>query len=133
MKYSPTMMHAVSDYVMGALLLAAPWIFGFWTDLTAMFCTMAFGATTIAYSLFTDYELSVKRVIPMVAHLTLDAASGGLLIAAPFLMNFAGTTWVPHLVIGCVEVGMAIAFALFLGFFRLNGQPRTQRGRRVAH
>jgi hypothetical protein len=49
------------------------------------------------------------------------------------LMEFSHTTWVPHLVMGCVEVGMAIVFAFFLGFFRLSGQPRTPRGRHVAH
>ena len=92
MKYSPTLIHAVSDYAMGALLLAAPWIFGFSHDSNATSCTMAFGVAMIAYSLFTDYELSLKRFIPMIAHLTMDAAMGGLLMAAPLLRRPAVCT-----------------------------------------
>ena len=52
MKYSPTTIHAASDYVMGALLLAAPWIFGFSHDFNATSCTMALGVAMVAGSLF---------------------------------------------------------------------------------
>jgi len=133
MKYSPTMMHAVSDYLMGALLMVAPWMFGFSHDFNATSCTMAFGVGMTLYSLFTDYELSVKRVIPMTAHLTLDAAAGGLLMAAPFLKGYANTVWLPHAIIGGIEMAMAVGFAFYLGFFRLSGELRTERGRHLAH
>jgi len=126
MKYSATLIHAMSDYAMSALLLASPWIFGFSQDWNATTCTMSFGAAMTAYSLFTDYELSIRRVIPMMTHLALDAAAGAFLIAAPFIKGYSQTVWVPQVVIGIVEVSMAVLFAIYLGF-TMNGN------RRIAH
>jgi hypothetical protein len=130
MKYSPTLIHAVADYSMAALLLAAPWLCGFSHDSIATWCTAAFGLSTVAYNLFSDNELAIRRVIPMLTHLVLDVASGGLLIAAPFLLGFAATTWMPLLVLGCVEIGVALLSGLCLVIDRLGPQPR--RGRVMA-
>jgi hypothetical protein len=130
MKITPTIVHACADYSFGALLLIAPWLFRFSHDSAATMCTMAFGLTTIAYSLFTDYEWSLRRMIPMMTHLMLDAVMGGLLIAAPFIMGYYATTWVPHLVLGCVEIGAALISAIVLGFFRWYGD---RGGRGMAH
>jgi hypothetical protein len=133
MKTTPTLLHATADYAMAGLLLIAPWLFGFSHDAAATSCTLAFGLTTLAYSLFTDYELSFRRVIPMSAHLMLDAVCGGLLIGAPFIMGYFHTVWVPHLVMGCVEVGFALGSALVLGAAWMVGHRqghavRTARG-----
>jgi len=132
MKPTLTLIHGVADYMMAALLLVAPWLFGFSHDPVAASCTLGFGLTTIGYSLFTDYELAARRLIPMPAHLALDAVCGGLLIGAPFMMGFAHTTWVPHLVMGCVECGAAIGFALLFGILRLTGRPQIRRTRGMA-
>jgi len=124
MKITPTLLHAVADYAMAGLLLIAPWLFGFSHDAAATSCTLAFGLTTLLYSLFTDYELSFRRVIPMAGHLALDAACGALLIGAPFIMGYYHTVWVPHLVLGCVEVGFALGSALVLGAAWMIGHSR---------
>jgi hypothetical protein len=34
---------------------------------------------------------------------------------------------------GGIEMAMAVGFAFYLGFFRLNGEPRTERGRHLVH
>jgi hypothetical protein len=131
MKTTPTHLHAVGDYAMAGLLFVAPWLFNFAHDAAATSCTLAFSVTMLVYSLFTDYELSIRRVIPMSAHLMLDLACGGLLIAAPFIMGYFHTVWVPHLVLGCVEIGFALCSALTLGVVWMVGHPRVRESLRV--
>ena len=63
------------------------------------------GAGALVYSLLTDYELGVVRRIPMPVHLTLDLLSGLLLAVSPWLFGFSEFVWVPHLLLGLVEVG----------------------------
>lgn len=132
MKITPTLIHAASDYALASLLLFGPWIFGFSTDGVATAWTMSFGAILLGYSLFTDYEPSIRRVIPVAAHIALDGLFGGLLIGAPFMFGFSGTTWIPHLVIGCVWTGIAAASALFLVSVRALEMVQHRRGR-LAH
>lgn len=108
----PQSVYAVADYVLGALLLAAPWVCGFSDHMLATAITMSFGAAIIAYSAFTDYQLAAMRRVPMPIHLALDAAVGGLLIGAPFMFGFADRTWIPHLVLGIVTASIAGVAAL---------------------
>ena len=61
----------------------------------------------IAYSLCTAYECGVAALISMPTHLVLDAAGGLVLATSPWLFGFADRVWVPHLVIGLVEIGTA--------------------------
>lgn len=53
-----TRTHGILDYATGALLLAAPYLFGFATGGIEQWLPQLLGAMTIAMSLFTDYELS---------------------------------------------------------------------------
>jgi hypothetical protein len=56
----------------------------------------------VANSLFTNYELGLVGLIGMPAHLGMDAASGLLLAASPWLFGFSDVVWAPHLVLGRV-------------------------------
>jgi hypothetical protein len=62
----------------------------------------------IVYSLQTDYELGVVPMISMPAHLILDGMGGLLLAVSPWLFEFAGSVWMPFLILGLAEVGAAL-------------------------
>jgi hypothetical protein len=69
------------------------------------------GSAATAYALLTDYEFGLKRVLPMRAHLALDAAGGIALAAAPFLTGAHRKGlrhWLPHAIVGANEVLLAL-------------------------
>ena len=99
-----TRTHGILDYATGALLLAAPYLFGFATGGIEQWLPQLLGAMTIAMSLFTDYELSISRAIPLRVHLGIDMVSGALLAVSPWLFGFAELIWWPHLLVGLVEI-----------------------------
>jgi SPW repeat len=107
MQVIPTRVHGMLDYLVGALLIVAPWLFGFAAGGAETWVPVVLGAGAILYSLFTDYELGVVRRIPMPTHLILDLGSGVLLAVSPWLFGFADRVWQPHLIIGLIEIGTA--------------------------
>lgn len=104
MRFIPTRVHGMVDYVVGILLIAAPWLFDFSDGGAKMWIPIILGAGAILYSLMTDYELGAVRVIPMPVHLMLDIGSGVLLAASPWLFGFADQVWIPHLAVGLFEI-----------------------------
>jgi hypothetical protein len=107
MRFLTTRVHGVLDYLVGVLLIALPWLMGFGGTGAAAAVPMALGAATLAYSLLTDYELGALRRIPMPAHLWLDALSGLLLAASPWMLGFDLQVWKPHVALGALEVVVA--------------------------
>ena len=102
-----TKTHGVMDYVMGMVLIAAPFVLGFADGGAAMWVPIILGAGALLYSLMTDYELGAIRMIPMPVHLGLDAMSGLLLAASPWLFGFSEMVWMPHVILGIAEIGAA--------------------------
>ena len=108
MRFIPTRTHGVIDYLMGALLIVAPYLLGFADGTAAQWVPQAVGAALVGASLLTDYELGVVRVIPMPVHLGIDIASGALLAASPWLFGFSDRVFWPHLVVGVLEIGAGL-------------------------
>ena len=111
MRFIPTKFHAPLDYMVGAALIAAPWIFQFSEHTAATIVPIVLGIGLIAYSLFTDYELGVWKVAPMAVHNLIDVVAGAFLAASPWLFGFAGNTanvWVPHVVVGLAAVFLGL-------------------------
>lgn len=108
MKIISTKAHGYLDYIMGVLLIGAPWIFGFARNGAETWVPVVLGAGTILYSILTDYELGAARVISMRTHLILDMVGGLLLAVSPWLFGFAEDVWQPHLILGILEVGAAL-------------------------
>ena len=100
----PTKVHGVLDYLMGILVIATPWLFGFHANGTETWLPVALGIGVILYSLLTDYELGLSPVLSMQTHLWLDAGGGLLLAMSPFLFGFQEQVYWPHLILGFLEV-----------------------------
>jgi hypothetical protein len=110
MRFIPTRLHAPLDYIVGAGLIAAPWIFQFSEHTTPTVLSIVLGIGLIAYSLITNYELGVWKIAPMAVHNLIDVVAGVVLAASPWVFGFAddgANVWGPFVVIG--------AAAIFLG------------------
>ena len=108
MRIIPTRVHGVIEYIVGLALIAAPWLFDFATDGPSTYVPVALGIITIIYSLITDYELGVEHIIPMPIHLWIDFFSGLFLAASPWLFGFYDYVYLPHLVVGIMEMVVSL-------------------------
>ncbi len=108
------------DYTVGALLIASPWLFRFNDIQSAMLVPVLLGISALVYSLITQYEYSAAKLIPFPVHLVLDTFSGILLAASPWIFGFNDHVYVPHLVLGIMEI---IAVLL------TDKRPRTAMGK----
>jgi hypothetical protein len=88
------------DYAVGLLVIAAPWLFGFSDHGRATAVTVGFGVAALLYSLLTNYELGVFRVLSMNAHLAIDVVWSIALIASPMAFGFADRVTWPHVTVG---------------------------------
>lgn len=104
MAFLSTRVHGVLDYLMGALLIALPWLGGFATGGAEQWVPVGVGASVVLYSLFTDYELGAVRRLGMPVHLWLDALGGIFLAASPWIFAFDQQVWMPHMALGLTEV-----------------------------
>jgi hypothetical protein len=108
MRFLSTRVHGMMDYLVGVLLIAAPWLFNFDRGGAETWIPVLLGAGAIVYSLFTDYELGAVRRISMPTHLNLDLGSGILLALSPWLFGFSDYVWEPHLIVGLIEIGTSL-------------------------
>lgn len=105
-RFVPTWLHGIFDYIGGIGLIAAPFVFGFYNvGGIAVILPIVLGVGLIIYSLLTDYERGIPalKFIPMPIHLVLDFVASALLAASPFLFGFwklAPNVWLPHVIAG---------------------------------
>ena len=89
MRFISTRAHGALDYVLGALLIAAPWILDFNRG----------GAET-----WVPVTLGMVHQISMPTHLGLDVAAGLFLLASPWLLDFNEYVRTPHVTVGVIAV-----------------------------
>ena len=110
-RFVPTKVHGVVDLVTGPALVAAPTLLRMQGARGSSLPPRLIGTAATAYSLLTDYEVGVRRVLPMRRHLALDAASGTALAAIPWVSGAARRGvrhWLPHALVGANEVFLAL-------------------------
>ena len=119
-RFIPTSVHGMIDHGVAPTLLAAPAIFRLRDDSPEALVPRVVGGVEAIYSNLTDYEMSLKNVVPMPVHLALDGVGGAALALVP---QFTGARkrglrhWLPHLGFGLFEIGMA--------FLTKTEPPRT--------
>ena len=108
MKIINSKLHGVLDYLVGAILIISPWLFGFANSGAQTIIPVILGIGAILYSLVTKYELGIFKLIPFRIHLIFDILSGIFLASSPWLFGFADDVHVPHLIFGILEIGVAL-------------------------
>jgi hypothetical protein len=111
MRFISTRTHGVEDYLVVVLLLLAPNIFGFTDVPAAVAVARNVAIVVLLMSLLTRYELGLFKVIPMGFHLAMDVLAGLLLVASPWLFDFAdnpANVWAPHVAVGLVVLLSAL-------------------------
>jgi hypothetical protein len=111
LRFIPTSVHGAVDRVVGPTLVIAPTLLRLGRTSPEGITARAVGSVQSVYSNLTDYETSVKNVVPMKAHLALDAVGGATLAIVPQLAGArrrGKKHWVPHLAIGALQVSMAV-------------------------
>ncbi len=106
----PTAVHGAVDYVLAPALVAAPDLLRLDGSRSSALAPRIAGAGAAVYSALTDYELGLRRVIPMRVHLLLDAGTGVAVAAAPWLLGSARNGvrhWLPHAAVGAAELALA--------------------------
>jgi len=124
MRFIPTSVHGAIDHVVGPALVLAPTLLRLGRKSPEGITAEAVGGAEAVYSNLTDYELSMKNVVPMKVHLVLDAVGGATLALVPQLTGArkrGKKHWVPHLAIGVAEIGLAA--------FTETERPKAKAGR----
>jgi hypothetical protein len=113
-RFVPTAVHGIFDYVGGIGLIASPFIFGF-SDMGGMAVAlpMVLGVGLIGYSLLTNYErgITTLRIIPMRVHLVFDFVASAFLAVAPFLFGYSNqgiNVWLPQTLAGLGVIGLVL-------------------------
>ena len=102
-----TKIHGIIDYGMGVTLLCMPLLLNLNLDTLQSNVFFSMGTTLLVYSFMTKYELGFLNVIPINIHLMLDVISGIFLAGSPWLLGFASEVFLPHLLLGLIEIGVA--------------------------
>jgi hypothetical protein len=84
MKIINTRLHGIIDYCT-ALALVIPWITDYFPASEDTWILAATGSLIFLYSIITNYEFGLLKVIPMKTHLALDIFISLFLIACPFI------------------------------------------------
>jgi hypothetical protein len=126
MRFIPTSVHGAIDHVVGPTLVLAPTLLKLGRTSPEGITAEAVGGVEAMYSNITDYELSMKNVVPMKVHLVLDAIGGATLAIVPQLTGArrrGKKHWLPHLAIGVMEIGLAA--------MTQTERPRQKNGRQA--
>jgi hypothetical protein len=123
-RFIPTSVHGMIDHGVAPTLLAAPAIFDLPDGSPEGIVPRVVGGMAAIYSNITDYEMSLKNVVPMPVHLALDGIGGAALAVVPLVTGARKRGvehWLPHVGFGVFEIGLAL--------FTKTEAPRTTSAR----
>ncbi len=81
-------LHGAIEYVVGVLLIAAPFLLAFESS-AAVALSIVAGVVVIVVAASTEGPTSLIDSLPIAVHLLLDFALAAVLIASPFLFGFS--------------------------------------------
>jgi hypothetical protein len=95
-----TRAHALCDYLLGIVLVAAPALFDFSASSAGYVACLAAAGLLWVLAATTTFEYSLLKLVPLKVHLWTDLLTGVLLSASPFIWDFYEEVFKPHLVFG---------------------------------
>ena len=102
MRFLPTTIHGVLDYLGGLLVIVLPFALGLqgsqkWT-------LVVIGFLVLLYSALTDYEMGLVGYLRIRFHLLLDAVFGVAMLLTPWLLDFPANARWPNYVLGVLAL-----------------------------
>ncbi|MEJ7684135.1 MAG: SPW repeat protein [Segetibacter sp.] len=125
MKIISTKTHGVLDYLVGFILIVSPWLLDFANGGSQMWIPIILGLSAVLYSIITNYELGIFKIISFKTHLIIDALSGILLASSPWIFGFADDVYMPHLLFGLLEIIVVIFTKTNISINLKNAKPDT--------
>src|SRR3954451_14904627 len=106
----PAFVHGLIEYVAGALLVAAPFLFSFDSG-GAKAVSIVAGVLVLVIAASSAMSTGLIKSIPVSAHVVLEYILAALLIAPPFIFGFSddGTASVLFIVLGTLHLLVSIA------------------------
>ena len=127
--------HNVLDYVAALALILSPRLFAFTGIPAANGVFTSLGIALVAYSLVTRYRYSVVKLLPLRAHLFLDASLVVILLLAPSIWGYrsflTGLQNGVHYVLGLGLIAL-VAFTSGAGERASQAEQEPSRRRRAA-
>ena len=122
----PAFVHGILEYLGGALLIAAPFIFSFDSG-GATAVGIVGGVLMLAFTASSELRTGLIKSIPVSAHVVMDVIFAALLIASPFIFAYSDDNHAtPFFIIyGVIYLLLTIATR----FIREERRPRRRRAR----
>jgi hypothetical protein len=85
----PVLVHGILEYAVGALFIAAPFLFGFDSS-AATAAALVVGLLLLAFTATSALPTGLVRSVSLGVHVTVDLVLSVLLVALPFILGFTG-------------------------------------------
>jgi hypothetical protein len=118
-------LHGTLDYLLAAVLIAAPLVLNF-HDETAKVVMLVLGGAAAVLAVATAWSRSIVHVIPPVMHGVADIGATIVLIIAPFVFGFSEHTLA---LVVYVVIGAGGLVATLLTRYESDLQPATRPAR----
>ena len=116
----PAFVHGVVEYLVGALLVAAPFLFSYDSG-AAIAASVVLGVGLLVLTASSALPTGLVKTVPVSLHVGADIAAAALLVVAPFALGFR-TEAAPTAV--CLVLG--VAHLLLTIATRFPGDRRSQ-------
>jgi hypothetical protein len=107
----PVLVHGILEYVVGALFIAAPFLFSFNSSAAPTAAAIVVGLLLLAFTATSDLPTGLVRSVSVGVHVTVDLVLAVLLVALPFVLGFTeeGGPTALFIVVGVLHLLMTIA------------------------
>ena len=102
MRFLPTMIHGILDYLVGLLVIVLPFALGL--QRAQQWTLIGLGLVVVLYSAVTDYEMGLMRYLRIRFHLALDAVFGLAVLLSPWLLDFPANARWPNYALGALAL-----------------------------